>query len=54
MPAGADVPGNDDALDEEDAPRLDEEDAPREGDAPEGVRPADVDPVGEEICAAGD
>jgi hypothetical protein len=40
------VPGTDDALDEADAPP--------EVDAPEDVRPADVDPVDEEICAAGD
>ena len=44
------VPGNDDALDD----ALDEGDAPREADTPEGVCPAEVDPVDEEICAAGD
>ena len=49
-PADWDVPGNDDALDY----ALDEGDAPREVEAPERVRPAVVDPVGAEICAAGD
>jgi hypothetical protein len=45
------VPGTDDALDD----ALDEGDAPpREVDTPDGVPPADVDPVDEEICAAGD
>jgi hypothetical protein len=40
------VPGNEDALGEEDTRR--------EVDTPEGVGPGDVDPVDEEICAAGD
>jgi hypothetical protein len=40
-PADRDVPGNDDVLDEGDAPR--------EVDTLEGVRPADVDPVDAEI-----
>ena len=44
------VPGNDDALDD----ALGEGDAPREVDTAEGVCPAEVDPVGAEICAAGD